>query len=166
MNQFDSDDLYVKNIEMPTDLLNLLNQELNEYGIAGAWNFLCFKRKNFFTKTLSVHKDYSLCDGEVHSSIVLPIEGCAGTYMYWLDGKYVTERKIVAESHYLSVIWKELPHDVGQVEINHEPMLTRVDVPHGVVSRKDGSYRTILSIRLLDNPDFDEIIEKRFDNKS
>jgi len=57
--------------------------------------------------------------------------------------------------------WKSLPKITSRVEIT-EPMLTKVDVPHNVTSRLDGSYRTILSVRIEGNPTFEEVINKRY----
>jgi hypothetical protein len=170
MDQFNSELIYIKLItDFPADVVNMFNREMAEYGLTGAWNFLCFKRKDFFTKNLNAHVDYyadSIVPGQIHSSIILPLEGCEGTHMYWLDGEYTSERKLVSDSSYLSLKWKKVPKFIGQVEINHEPMLTKVDIPHSVTSRIDGSYRTVLSIRLLGNPTFEEVLQRRFDNKS
>jgi hypothetical protein len=75
-------------------------------------------------------------------------------------------RVATGNSAYSILKWKSDAKFLDRVEINKEPILTKVDVPHGATSRRDGSYRTILSIRLQGNPDFDEIIKKRFDNNS
>ena len=166
MSKFNRDIIYVQNITMPDELLAKLNQEMNEYGLPGVWNLLCFKRRFFFDKSTKVHIDYSALHGEVHSSIVLPIEGCTDTYMYWMDGDYKADKKLIPGASYLGVNWNSPPNVLDSVEIDTEPMITRVDIPHSVTSRKDGSYRTILSIRLQGNPTFEEILQKRFDNKS
>ena len=176
MNQFNTEEIYIKLItNFPSDIVNSFNQEMAEYGLPGVLNFLCFKRKDFLIKSLNVHVDYSSDSTEhskIYSSIILPIEGCVDTCMYWLDGEYQSERKMVYDSSFrvfsshLSIKWKKPPTSVRQVEINHEPVIARVDIPHSATSRIDGSYRTVLTIRLEGNPTFDEIIKTRFDNKS
>jgi len=168
MDQFHVDNIYVKLISLTPELTNIFNLEMAEYGLPDVWNFLAFKRKNFFSETPSVHIDYSVqMQKHVHSSIVLPLMGCEDTSMYWMDGIYVLEEKnITGSTNYMHLKWKQPPKFIDRVEISKEPFLTKVDVPHSVTSRKDGSYRTVLTIRLQGNPTFDEIIKKRFDNKS
>jgi hypothetical protein len=169
MNQFHGDMIYVKELPASSDLVNVFNQEMNEYGLSGAWNFLCFKRKYFFKETTtSVHIDTGAGSdlSRVYSSIVIPVEGCEDTYMYWVDGMYDVVPKTTSYGSYMSLGWKNNPTILDRIEISKEPTLTRVDIPHCVTSRKDGSYRTVLTIRLLGNPTFDEIIKQRFDNKS
>jgi len=170
MSQFHSNRIYVKPIPLSDKLVETFNKEMIEYGLSPAWNFLCFKRKWYMIESSdAVHIDYSSSLNEsVHCSIILPIEGCDNTAMYWYDGEYELEHKLVLveNSNYSIVKWKNNPNLLEKVEISKEPVLTRVDVPHGATSRRDGSYRTILSIRLQGNPDFDEVIKKRFDNNS
>jgi hypothetical protein len=169
MNQFHSDMLYVKELPVSSALLNVFNQEMNEYDLAGAWNFLCFKRKYFFKEAAtSVHVDTGAGSdlSRVHSSIVIPVEGCEDTYMYWVDGKYDVVPKTTSYGSYMSLEWKSNSTILDRIEISKEPTLTRVDIPHNVTSRKDGSYRTVLTVRLLGNPTFEEILQKRFDKKS
>jgi hypothetical protein len=161
MNQFEGNDIYVKSIQMDNSIVELFNKEMAEYGLPGAWNFLAFKRKNCLDKNPRVHIDAS-STGEIHSSIVIPIEGCKDTHMYWMTGEYTVYTETVNGSPYLKLNWKTEPIVHDQVEIYDEPMLTRVDIPHNATSRLDGSYRTALTIRLLGNPSFDEIIKTRF----
>lgn len=162
MKQFNNEDLYVVNIPISESVLNSFNNELSLYGLPNAWNFLCFKRKNFFEKTIhKVHVDTEEVNSNVHTSIVIPIEGCEDTIMYWANGKHeLIYRTTENGSCYASPKWTNSAEFLGQVEISKNPCLARVDIPHGVTSRKDGSYRTILSIRLLGNPEFDYVCSK------
>lgn len=163
MSQFNSNMIYVKNIPFPAHLIETFNNEMASYGLSSALNFLCFKRKNHFTKTLKLHIDYcSKTNDVVHSSIILPLSGCEETVMYWFDGKYdlLPKEETNFGSSYAIPLWRNMPTERYSVEIASEPVLTRVDVPHSVTSRTDGSYRTILSVRLVGNPKFDDIIKK------
>ena len=165
MNQFHKDNLYIKLLPVSEETLNMFNNEMTEYGLSAASNFLCFKRKYFFRETAQVHIDTDSANETVHSSIVLPIEGCKDTYMYWIDGKYDVVSKITpVGTSYVVLKWKSIPKFVDRVEISNVPTLTKVSVPHDATSHRDGSYRTVLTIRLLGNPTFDEILQKRFDN--
>jgi hypothetical protein len=162
MSQFDVDNVYVKKIPMPSELRDIFNYEMSEYGLSGAWNFLCFKRK----VDSRMHIDFGINE-RVHSGINIPLEGCADTHMYWMSGNYeLVKQNISGITDYFSLDWHDTPQVMDRVEINDVPMLTVVDVPHWVTARTDGTYRTLLSIRLLGNPTFDEIIKTRFDNKS
>jgi hypothetical protein len=165
MSQFTDDNLYVKNVPLSSDVVELFNQEMMEYGLPPAWSFLAFKRKGFFRKNPVLHIDYSANQGKVYSSIVIPVEGCEGTHMYWMNGNYESEPRTVVGANYLDLTWKSRPILADQVEIYNEPVLTRVDVPHSASSNLDGSYRLIISIRLLGNPSFEEIIQTRFHSR-
>lgn len=163
MEEFNQENIYIKHVPFHGELLSKLNTELASYNLSEAWNFLCFKRKNFITQNLNVHVDYSDQGSVVHSSIVIPIEGCAQTTMYWMTGEHdMSIVNLDGGGTYAKPIWKSIPKLLDSVEINDEPVITRVDIPHSVTSRKDGSYRTIISIRLKSNPSFEEVLHKRF----
>ena len=172
MSQFNSDRIYVKPIPISDELVEVFNKEMIEYGLPNAWNFLCFKRKWYILESPDfTHVDHSFSLNEtVHGSIVVPVEGCDNTTMYWYSGEYELEHTRAGagtgNSAYSILKWKNDPNFLDRIEISNEPVLTKVDVPHGATSRRDGSYRTILSIRLQGNPDFYKIIKKRFDNNS
>ncbi len=151
--------LYVENIKIPIELEKKINMELKDYGLPDMEAFVCFKRKMFFEKTSIVHIDYSVQYETINSAIIIPIEGCSDTSMYWMDGNFSTEKKTISGSGYLGIIWLSMPTLIDSVEISSEPCLVRVDVPHGVTSRLDGSYRTIISMRLKNNPTVDEILK-------
>lgn len=165
MAQFCKNAIYAEKVNLPTDLQYQLEQELSGYGLPGPSNFLAFKRRNYFKPVLdTVHVDYST--SIIHSSIVLPIENCKDTAMFWMDGEY--DLVTVTLPHgdpYQIVNWKGTPNMVNKEEII-EPTLCRVDIPHDALSNRDGSYRTILSIRLIGNPAFEEVIARRFTSTS
>jgi hypothetical protein len=161
MEKFDQENIYVKHIELSPNLRDDLNNELNRYGLNEVWNLLCFKRKNFFTENYyNFHIDYSPGGDIVHSSIVIPVEGCEGTHMYWATGDYNVELLTLEDGRttYARPKWKSVPRITHRIEINDMPMLTKVDVPHNVTSKLDSSYRTILSVRIKGNPTFDDVV--------
>lgn len=161
MSNFNRYDHYAERIFLPDDLKNLLEQELLSYGFKMHHSLLAFKRRNYFKPILiTVHVD------DAKASIVLPIENCKGTSMFWLDGEYDLITRILPYGDpYHSVDWKSNYKIVQQTEIT-EPTLCRVDVPHDALSNLDGSYRTILSIRLQGDLSFEEVIAKRFTSTS
>jgi len=101
-----------------------------------------------------------------HVAIVFPVSGCKDTYQYWMQGNYTLVLQEKSDPgggtlRYGQPSWNE-PGIVADEKayIEHEPMLVRSDIPHSVVSRADGSYRTVLSVRLTNNEKFDDIVEK------
>jgi hypothetical protein len=159
-----NDKIYTIRINPPFDIKQLVNSELMSYGLPSAANFLVFKRKNWInTNPNTVHVDYSSAvDQILYASIVLPIDGCEGTSMYWMSGDHHYEKRFLADGDaYKAVVWNSLPTVCNQTEIL-EPTLCRVDIPHDALSNVNGSYRTILSIRFRTNPTFDEILQTRF----
>ena len=159
-----NDKIYTIRINPPLDIEQLVNSELLSYGLPKASNFLAFKRKNWLdANPNTVHVDYSSAiDQILHASIVLPIDGCEGTSMYWMSGDHHYEKRFLADGDaYKAVIWNSPPTISNKIEIL-EPTLCRVDIPHDALSNINGSYRTILSIRFKTNPTFEEILQKRF----
>ncbi len=161
MQQFNQRNIYAEKIVLPSNIKKKFDEELSSYGLPIASNYLAFKRKNYLEPNLeTVHLDYF---SEIRfSSIVLPIENYKGTSMFWMDGEYSLDIKLLPHGGpYAMVRWKSTPKIIHQKEIL-EPTLCRVDIPHDALSNIDGSYRTILSIRLNGNLKLDDIIKKRF----
>jgi hypothetical protein len=154
--------IYSVLLDMPLEIVNMLNDELSEYGLPNAVNFLAFKRKEFLSikDDLTVHVDANPFE-LVNASIVFPIEGCAGTSMYWLGGEYsLIPKTIKMGAAYMVPEWHSEPVLLDQVEIYEVPMVCRVNVLHSALSNKDGSYRTTLSIRLKGNISFEDIVNQ------
>ena len=165
MNQFNKGNLYIRDVPITQELSDIFRQEMSEYGLLGAWNFLSFKRRNFLTEDSPAHIDYSN-DGPVYTSLIIPVEGCKDTHMYWLAGNYNLHQVITPtnsgtyNTSHGRIQWTAPPVVIDRVEINDSPMIASASIPHSVTSRSDGSYRTILSIRFQGNPTFDEVLEK------
>lgn len=160
--EFCSKNSYVIDIKDKTNPVWLIiNQELNDLLLPEIFNLVIFKRKNHVITT-NVHID-STWDSEdpIHASIIIPIEGYEQTYMYWMNGLYETRVAFTEDKiSYKKIIWKGIMKVAHTAEITR-PTLCRVDIPHSATSKSDGSYRTILSIRLQDNPTVEEILKKR-----
>ena len=163
MNKFNQRDIYAETVVLPFEVQHSLKNELKHYGLNGISNCLAFKRKNYFKPRLeTVHIDTGIDGDVVYSSIVLPIEGCNNTDMFWMQGEYITQKSFLANgTAYQEIEWNTEPTLVNQYEII-EPTLCRVDIPHDALSNINGEYRTILSIRLQGNPKFEDVIKQRF----
>lgn len=164
MQNYNKDQFYLKSIYVPTELEDIINTELRSYNLPELSNFLVFKRKNFFKPVQShVHIDYSgILDEFINCSIVFPIEGCSETFMYWMDGEYITETILLPDNISGKMIkWKTTPKLIYS-EVITEPTLCKVNVPHDACSRHDGSYRVTATMRLKGNPTLEEIVNLRF----
>jgi hypothetical protein len=166
MNQFEGDNIYVKNIPLSKELEQLFYEEMRSYGLDSTAQFLAFKRRNCLVEAPeTMHVDwYTAQNKPMNASLILPLDGCENTYQYWYKGEYKLE--LVQGTHffgnYAKLIWLSEPEFLGKVEIFDTPMLTRVNLPHSALSRNDGSYRTVLTIRLTGNDTMEQILNTRF----
>ena len=161
------DRIYAHGIDIPEDILNEINSELIIYNIKVS-SGMAFKRRNFLApRHDSCHIDYSSFDKRtIKSSLVIPIDGCEDTVMYWYDGDYSADVVMPSPDFpyaypYMKLSWNTPGLLVEQVEISKGPMLCRVDVPHSATSRKDGSYRLVMTLRFEENLSIEEILARR-----
>ena len=162
----DKNYIYAVGISMPKDILDAINSELAIYNIKIA-SGMAFKRKNFIRARHSdCHIDYSAVhDRTIKSSLVIPIDGCEDTHMYWYEGNYSANVVLPSpdfpyEYPYMKLTWATPGTLAEQVEISKGPMLCRVDVPHSATSRKDGSYRLVMTLRFEENLSIEEIMSR------
>jgi len=145
-----------------TPTIHTVHVDFHEY--RGQFTFGANNLKNALGKQTVLEANTS-APGDIEfidTAIVLPVEGCKGTSMYWMDGSYEIKRTFLPDnSSLMSAVFEGEPKIVHQVEIVDEPTLCKVSLPHDALSNADGSYRTILSIRLQGNLSFEEIIKRR-----
>ena len=163
MQSYNKENLYVVHIDLPNDLLEKFNSELSYYGLPNFLYAYSFKRKlEFLPIHTSTHIDYDIIrSSRINCSIVIPIEGCKNTKMYWFDGE--REETIVKTkdgNSYIGLNWLGKATKIDQIEICEGPMLVNTTIPHSATSRIDKSYRTVLTIRLKGNPTFNEVKSK------
>jgi hypothetical protein len=160
--------LYAPNIELPDYILAEINTEMAGYGLPNIGSGMAFKRKYYHTPHYEgCHVDYTAYNETIiKTSIVIPIDGCEDTCMYWYDGDYSTEIMLPTETSaygypYLKINWNSPGTLVEQTEITNGPMLCRVDLPHSATSRKDGTYRLVMTLRFAENLSIEEIIARQ-----
>jgi hypothetical protein len=160
------DRIYALGVDIPKDILDAVNNELAIYNIKVA-SGMAFKRKNFNSlRYNNCHIDYSSVHNRtIKSSLVIPIDGCEDTLMYWYSGDYSAD--VVTPSPdfpyaypYMKLTWNQPGVLVEKIEISKGPMLCRVDVPHCATSRKDGSYRLVMTLRFEENLSIEEIMDR------
>jgi len=173
MDQFNKDDLYLRQLDTNGKISSILNLELAEYGLPKVRNLLCIKRKNFDISKDHLHVDGNRIPetgqvGMIHASIIIPLDGCRNTCMFWMGGDYTLTAQIRIDEitnkavPFWAINWYSIPSLLDNVEIYDVPTITRVDVPHSANSNIDGTYRSVLTVRLEGNPTFDEIVKIRF----
>ena len=163
----DKNRIYALGIDIPKNILDEINSELEIYNIKIA-SGMAFKRKNYLNPSYhDCHLDYSsFHERTIKSSLVIPIDGCDDTHMYWYDGDYSADVVIPSQDFayaypYMKLTWNKPGTLVEQVEISKGPMLCRVDAPHSATSRKDGSYRLVMTLRFEENLSIEEIMTRR-----
>jgi len=173
MAKYNSHWIYQVNVPIAGSLRSDLDKELASYGLGQAKMWLAFKRRGYFGErhvlnaSPSLHVDYSQQTKELtYASIVFPVSGCKDTYQYWVEGNYtlvdadeidpngIRTTRQICKWHKPGTVVEEKAY------ISDTPTLVRTGIPHSVVSRDDGSYRTILSVRLKNNETFEEIVKK------
>jgi len=164
MSHLNSETIYVKSFLPPPYLQKNIDDELKNYGLPPMSNFLVFKRKNYHTILKeNAHIDYSdSIDQFINCSVVFPVEGCEGTYMFWMEGSYTTSTMILPNNiRAKKISWLNEPKIIHTEEIV-SPTLCCVNIPHDAVNRLDNSYRTTATIRLKGNPTIDQVIKSRY----
>jgi hypothetical protein len=172
MAQYDTHFIYQLTVPVPIAVRQLVDAELAEYGLSKSIQFLAFKRCGYFgaddklINSSSVHVDWNNQSNRItNASIIFPVDGCQDTYMYWVNGKYTTETRFSENKNGRPipnkvVRWTSPGHIQERAYISDTPTVVRTDIPHSATSRPDGTYRTILSLRLRDNESFDYIVDK------
>jgi len=174
MEKYNSLQYYTVPVVLPDPLRRALDTELAQYNLSPMSVCISFKRHGFTSEqhplqsSIGVHVDWNWKQQAepYHAAIIFPVSGCKDTYQYWMQGNYtlINQEKSDAKDgtvEYSQPSWNE-PGVVADEKayIEHEPMLVRTDIPHSVISRADGSYRTILSVRVTINEKFNDIVEK------
>jgi hypothetical protein len=164
---YNTNDIYAHRIDIPKDILGEINSELKIYNIKVVTG-MAFKRKNCVTTSHDrCHIDYSsFHKRKIKSSLVIPIDGCDDTYMYWYDGAYSADVVMPTPDFpymypYMKLTWDTPGTLIEQVEIASGPVLCRVDKPHSATSRNDGTYRLVMTLRFEEDLSIEEIFARR-----
>lgn len=158
---------FALNVDLPEDILQKVNAELSKYDLKVVSGMAFRRRNDFYPTTNGCHVDYLSSKNQViKSSLVIPIDGCEDTCMYWAGGDFSTVVVMpTPESNYknpyMSISWNTPGSIVEQVEISKGPMMCRVDIPHSATSKLDGSYRLVMTLRFEGNPSIEEIMSRR-----
>jgi hypothetical protein len=166
--ELNTKNIYAEGLTLPSSILTVVNSELIGCGLPKISSGMAFKRRHDYVPLYNMtHIDYASYSGhKVKTSLVIPIDGCNDTYMYWYGGDFSTSVvyptiEFPSTYPYMKISWNTPGVLVEQVEISKGPMLCRVDVPHSATSRKDGSYRLVMTLRFEENLSIEEIMARR-----
>lgn len=165
LNQYVEEKIYVLNLRLPDYLINLINSELESLELPKLRVVTAFKRKDCYTSSNEykyIHIDSTGYDVATNASIIIPIEGCEDTHMYYFHAEYTKVPTIITEDRIpvYKLFWQTKPEIIDKVCISDGPVLATVNIPHDTDSKADGTYRCTLTLRLIGNPTFNTILEK------
>jgi hypothetical protein len=138
------------------DLLNIINAELDEYGIPKIEYVQSYIRpkKNF----QGIHIDGNQSQ-IIKSAINIPLKGCENSYHIWYHGSFNTLLANHGKNNpYHRIVWDQDPIEAHREEILSATLL-RVDQPHSALAN-DSSDRWIFTMRFKGNPEFETLIDK------
>lgn len=148
-----TDESYVGGITIPVDLHKLFVDEMKAHGLIATTHWIIFKKRHKY-QLEAIHVD------PTHVSIILPIDGYEKAPMCWFIGDHELISREYNRIPYHDVKWK----NVTKVKVHYQdinsPSICRVDIPHDTVSDSEGNYRTVATIRLENNPTFEEVCAK------
>ena len=150
-------------IILPDDLLKLVNDELNSYGISD----IDYSRIYLWPKrqTQYIHIDgANLSDGSsktYHCAINIPLHGGEKSIFRWYVGgefdKIHFENKESSQKLYI-IKWNSSPK-IESIEMKDGCYLLNISVPHHAINPVD-SDRWVFTMRFKDNPTFESLYDK------
>lgn len=170
LNDFDCHEFYViRPLSLSLQTITNLNTELAHLGLPKVGPGMAFKRKNCRIQDRVVSK-YTHIDSNSQGiitkvSLIIPVEGCLDTHMYYFDGDYRSDTTIINNISTTKLHWTSEPKIIDKISVVDCPVIAKVDIPHDADSRLDGSYRSVVTFRFDNNPDIDTIYESYLQNK-
>jgi len=121
-------------------------------------NILLFARR--IVDRSEIHVDLYNHENPFNASVVIPIQNCDDSFMYWFDGDYTLSlNESLTGMPYFNIDWASEKHLVEETRIQH-PTVCRVNVPHGARSTSKNDLRVTATFRFVDNPSFEELADK------
>ena len=147
-----------KRIDLPADLVDILNTEFRSYSAPEIEYCRIYLRKKNDTQDAHIDGDKEV----LHCAINIPLRGGEGSVFRWLGGQYELKRVDVIGSKQVryDIVWTTGPEIIDSVEMLDGCYLVRIDQPHQAISSID-SDRWVFTIRFKGNPTFEDL-EKLF----
>ncbi len=132
--------------DLPEQLLEFVNIELESYGISNVYYAQSYLRKRNTKQEIHIDGDKEL----ISLAINIPLRGTTNSKFNWYDGTYDITKKQHNDIVFYAINWKSKPMCVATLELN-EPYIIRVDVPHNAESSINED-RWIFTMRFKNNP--------------
>lgn len=147
----------VKFINLPNDLLNVVNAELNLYGISD----IDYCRLYLWPKNSVQLPHIDGGDTILHCAINIPLLGGEDSIFQWFTGEF--KLKLVnltrTTQKAFAIDWKSPKELAESIEIKDGCYLIRIDQPHQAIASA-GSDRWLFTMRFKDNPTFEELYDR------
>ena len=152
--------------EQLREIASDVNKELKFYKLPTLFSAHVFRRPAFCVQ--DIHKDvYFLNNGKTifkNTAYNLPVYGCTGCYMEWVDGEYeeVFETLNLSENrtvHRFIPKWKNGPRVVERMEFT-QPHFFKVNNYHRAIA--GDQERVVVSLRFNENLSIEKYYEKLY----
>jgi hypothetical protein len=140
----------VDHTDIPSDLLNDINSELNSKGIPDLLYCKSYIRRKKHVQEIHI-------DG-LNCAINIPLKGSAGSRFCYYTGSYKMHLTVVRGLKFYALEWDGLPILENELELN-TTHLVRVDRPHCAIA-SNTENRWIFTMRFKGNPTFEDLYQK------
>jgi len=144
-------------INLPTNLLNVINTELNSHGISD----IEYCRIYLWPRNSVQLPHVDGVNTILHCAINIPLHGGDKSIFQWLGGEFEAKSidlKRVNQKAF-SIVWKSDKYVAASVELKDGCYLIRIDQPHQAIASAD-SDRWLFTMRVKGNPTFEELYDR------
>jgi hypothetical protein len=147
----------VKFINLPINLLNVVNAELNLHGISN----IDYCRIYLWPKNSVQFPHVDGVDTILHCAINIPLYGGEKSIFQWLGGDFEVKPidLVRVNQKAFSIVWKSDFHTAESIEIKDGCYLIRIDQPHQAIASAD-TDRCLFTMRVKGNPTFEDLYDR------
>lgn len=144
-------------VELPKQLLAVVNSELNSRGINDVLYCRYYNRPKESKQFIHVDGQPGLF---LHCAINIPFQGGPDSKFIWYDGDFelVPVNLTATNQKAFDIEWNSEPRVAESIEMIDGCYLVRIDQPHQAVASST-SNRSVFTIRFKGNPSFEEIYD-------
>jgi hypothetical protein len=144
-------------INLPNNLLNVVNAELNSYGISD----IEYCRIYLWPKNSVQFPHIDGVDTILHCAINIPLHGGENSIFQWFSGEFELRSIDLTRTTQkaFAINWKTPKVVAESIEIKDGCYLIRIDQPHQAIASAD-SDRWLFTMRFKGNPTFEELYDQ------
>jgi hypothetical protein len=144
-------------INLPSDLLSVVNAELNSHGISD----IDYCRVYLWPRNSVQFPHIDGSGAVLHCAINIPLQGGEKSIFQWFSGEF--ELKLVdlirTAQKAFAIDWKTPKVVAESIEIKDGCYLIRIDQPHRAIASAD-SDRWLFTMRVKGNPTFEDLYDR------